>query len=295
MPASGAALREFSLGADAVLAAYAKVDRTFLETVRGTVKVVALPSAGYDAVDVVAALNTGIMVTNTPHVLHETTADTTFALMLLARRLLFPAAADLRSGRWKRSRLDEHLGLDVAGATLGLAGFGQVAQSVARRASGFGMEVLHSLSRSGSNDLSSAVTWTELLERSDIVSLHVPLTAGTKGLIGVAELGRMKPTATLINTARGPVVDTAALIQALDDGEIHSAGLDVYDIEPVRDPEHPPLRHPRVAGLPHVGSATKATRERMVDLAVENILEVLDGRPPLTLIPEMKQGRCSGR
>jgi glyoxylate reductase len=289
VPAAGEALREFAQDADAVLAAYAKVDRTFLEAVRGRVKVVALPSAGYDAVDVPAALDAGILVTNTPDVLHETTADTTFALMLLARRLLFPAAADLYSGRWKRSRLDEHLGLDVTGATLGLAGYGQIAQAVARRAAGFGMTVLHSLSRTGSTDLSSAVEWTELLERSDIVSLHVPLTAETKGLVGAPELARMKTTATLINTARGPVVDTAALLQALDDGDIHSAGLDVFDVEPIRDTEHPLLHHPRVAALPHVGSATEATRARMVDLAVDNILAVLDGRPPLTPIPEMKQ------
>lgn len=290
VPASGEALREFAQDVDAVLAAYAKVDRSFLEAARGRVKVVALPSAGYDAVDVAAALDTGIMVTNTPDVLHETTADTTFALMLLARRLLFPAAADLYSGRWKRSRLDEHLGLDITGATLGLAGYGQIAQAVARRASGFGMTVLHSLSRTGTTDISAAVEWADLLERSDIVSLHVPLTAETKGLIGAAELARMKPTATLVNTARGPVVDTGALLQALDDGVIHSAGLDVYDVEPMRDPEHPLLRHPRIAALPHVGSATEATRARMVDLAVDNILAILDGRPPLTPIREMAQG-----
>ncbi len=287
---AGESLRSFALGADAVLAAYAKVDRAFLEAVRGRAKVIALPSAGYDAVDVTAALAAGITVTNTPGVLHETTADTTFALMLLARRLLLPAVADLRAGRWERTRLDEHLGLDVTGATLGLAGFGQIAQAIARRASGFGMTVLHSLSRTGTTDLSSAVAWTELLERSDIVSVHVPLTAETKGLIGAAELGRMKSTATLINTARGPVIDTAALLQALDDGDIHSAGLDVYDVEPVQDPEHPLLCHPRIAALPHVGSATEATRARMVDLAVDNILAVLEDRPPLTPIPEMQQG-----
>lgn len=290
VPAAGEALRDLARGADAVLAPYAKVDREFLEGVRGSVRIVALPSAGYDSVDVAAALETGIIVTNAPNVLHETTADTTFALMLLARRLLFPAARDLREGRWKRARFDEHLGLDVTGATLGLVGFGQIAQAVARRASGFGMTVLHSLSRTGSTDLSTAVAWEELLERSDIVSLHVPLAAETKGLIGAAELARMKPTATLINTARGPVLDTQALLQALDEGSIHSAGLDVFDVEPVRDPEDPLLRHPRIAALPHVGSATQATRSRMVDHAVDNILAVLEGKPPLTPIPEMAQG-----
>lgn len=288
VPAAGEALRDFARDADAVLAAYAKVDREFLESVRGNVRIVALPSAGYDSVDVGAAIETGIFVTNAPNVLHETTADTTFALMLLARRLLFPAAEDLREGRWKRSRFDEHLGLDVTGATLGLVGFGQIAQAVARRATGFGMTVLHSLSRTGSTELSTAVGWEELLERSDIVSLHVPLAAETKGLIGTAELALMKPTATLINTARGPVIDTQALLQALNEGSIHSAGLDVFDVEPVRDPEDPLLHHPRIAALPHVGSATQATRASMVDHAVDNILAVLDGRPPLTPIREMQ-------
>lgn len=290
VPAAGVALRDLARGADAVLAPYAKVDREFLESVQGSVRIVALPSAGYDAVDVGAALESGVMITNAPDVLHETTADTTFALMLLARRLLFPAARDLHEGRWKRTRFDEHLGLDVTGATLGLAGYGQIAQAVARRAAGFGMTVLHSLSRTGTTDLSTAVDWRELLERSDIVSLHVPLTPETRHLIGAAELALMKPTATLINTARGPVVDTAALLRALDDREIHSAGLDVFDVEPLRDPEHPLLTHPRIAALPHVGSATEATRARMVDHAVDNILAVLDGRPPLTPIPEMRQG-----
>ncbi|MFJ6280615.1 2-hydroxyacid dehydrogenase [Arthrobacter subterraneus] len=290
VPAAGVALRDLARGADAVLAPYAKVDREFLEAVQGSVRIVALPSAGYDAVDVGAALEAGVMITNAPDVLHETTADTTFALMLLARRLLFPAARDLHEGRWKRARFDEHLGLDVTGATLGLAGYGQIAQAVARRAAGFGMTVLHSLSRTGTTDLSTAVEWRELLERSDIVSLHVPLTPETRHLIGAAELALMKPSATLINTARGPVVDTAALLRALDDGEIHSAGLDVFDVEPLRDPKHPVLTHPRIAALPHVGSATEATRARMVDHAVDNILAVLDGRPALTPIPEMKQG-----
>ncbi len=271
-----------------MLAAYAKLDRAFFEAT-DSLRIVALPNAGYDAVDVAAALDHSVMVTNTPHVLHETTADTTMALMLLARRLLIPAADDLRAGRWKRTRLDEHLGLDINGSTLGLAGFGQIGQAVARRAAGFGMTVLHSLSRTPTNALSTAVPWEELLERSDVVSLHVPLALETRGLVGTAELNRMKTTATLINTARGPVVDTAALLQALDRVEIHSAGIDVYDAEPVRDPMDPLLRHPRIAALPHVGSATQATREKMVDLAVDNILAVLAGQEPVTPVPEFSQ------
>lgn len=285
VPASGAALRAFAANADALLAAYASVDCAFLEA-SPNLKIVALPHAGFDSVDVEAAREHGVIVTNTPDVLFDTTADTTFALILVARRLLIAANGDLRSGNWRRTRFDEHLGLDVAGATLGLAGFGQIAQAVARRASGFGMTVLHSLSRSGTSELSTAVPWHELLERSDIVSLHVPLAPGTRHLISTAEFTRMKNTATLVNTARGAVVDTAALLMALDNGEIHSAGLDVFESEPLRDPSAPVLLHPRIAAFPHVGSATHATRERMADLAVDNILAVLGGKAALTPTPE---------
>ncbi|WP_051476712.1 NAD(P)-dependent oxidoreductase [Arthrobacter sp. Br18] len=287
VPASGAALRAFAANADALLAVYASVDRTFLEA-SPNLKIVALPHAGFDSVDVEAAREHGVIVTNTPDVLFDTTADTAFALILLARRLLIAANGDLRSGNWRRTRFDEHLGLDVSGATLGLAGFGQVAQAVARRATGFGMTVLHSLSRSGTTALSTAVPWHELLERSDIVSLHVPLAPETRHLISTAELSRMRNTATLINTARGAVVDTAALLTALDNGEIHSAGLDVFETEPLRDPSAPVLLHPRIAALPHVGSATHATRERMADLAVDNILAVLSGKAALTPTPETR-------
>ncbi|WP_049822630.1 2-hydroxyacid dehydrogenase [Arthrobacter sp. H41] len=285
VPASGAALRAFARDADALLAVYASVDRAFFEAA-SNLKIVALPHAGFDSVDVEAAKDRGVIVTNTPNVLFETTADTTFALILLARRLLIGANGDLRSGNWRRTRFDEHLGLDVAGATLGLAGFGQIARAVARRAEGFGMTVLHSLSRTGTNELSSAVPWHELLERSDIVSLHVPLAPETRHLIGTAELSRMRNTATLINTARGPVVDTAALLAALDSGQIHSAGLDVFETEPLRDPSAPVLLHPRIAALPHVGSATHATRERMANLAVDNILAVLSGKAALSPTPD---------
>ncbi|MBG6217738.1 glyoxylate reductase [Arthrobacter sp. CAN_A6] len=285
VPASGAALRAFAADADALLAVYASVDRAFFEAAPN-LKIVALPHAGFDSVDVEAARDSGVIVTNTPNVLFDTTADTTFALILSARRLLIGANDDLRSGNWRRTRFDEHLGLDVSGATLGLAGFGQIARAVARRAAGFGMTVLHSLSRTGTTELSSAVPWGELLERSDIVSLHVPLALETRNLIGAAELRRMKNTATLINTARGPVVDTAALLAALDSGQIHSAGLDVFDTEPLRDPSAPVLLHPRITAFPHVGSATHATREHMVNLAVDNILAVLSGKGALTPTPD---------
>ncbi len=287
---SGEILRSFAGHADGLLGSFAKVDRAFFDAA-SRLQVVALPNAGYDAIDVQAAVDHGVVVTNTPGVLHEATADIAFSLILLARRRLLFAADDLRAGNWKRTRLDEHLGLDVSGATLGLAGFGQIAQAVARRASGFRMNVLHSLSRTGTTELSTAVSWDELLERSDIVSLHVPLTPETRRLIGPAELAAMKPTATLINTARGPIVDTPALIDALDCGTLHSAGLDVYETEPLTDPSEPVLRHPLIVSLPHVGSATAATRERMVDLSVDNIISVLSGEPALTPVPECLPAR----
>ncbi|MHA7154270.1 2-hydroxyacid dehydrogenase [Arthrobacter sp. TMN-50] len=290
----GERLRKFAAHADGLLGSFARVDRAFFEAAPNLL-VVALPNAGYDAINVEAAVDHGVVITNTPGVLHETTADTAFALILLARRRLVFASDDLRAGNWKRTGLDEHLGLDVSGATLGLAGFGQIGQAVARRAAGFGMNVLHSLSRTGTNELSTAVSWDELLERSDVLSLHVPLTPETRGLIGRAELAAMKPTATLVNTARGPIVDTAALIEALDRGALHSAGLDVFETEPLRDPSEPVLRHPRIVSLPHVGSATEATREKMVDLAVANIISVLNGQPALTPVPEcVAAGRITG-
>src|SRR4051812_14059796 len=237
-------------------------------------------AVGTDNVDLDAATAAGIPVGNTPDVLTDATADLAFALLLAAARRLPAAEASVRAGDWSTFRPDAFLGHDVAGATLGVVGYGRIGSAVARRAGGFAMEVLYS-SRSGGIPLG------ELLERSDFVSLHAPLTADTRGLIGADELRRMKPTAILVNTARGELVDTAALEAALRDGQIAGAALDVTDPEPL-PADHPLLRAPNVLVVPHIGSATQTTRAKMADMAVDNLLAALDGeRMPWCANPEV--------
>jgi phosphoglycerate dehydrogenase-like enzyme len=182
--------------------------------------------------------------------------------------------------------MEDYLGLDVHGATLGLIGYGQIGQAVARRATGFGMRVFyHDPFGPAVDGLAAAVGLPRLLAESDIVSLHVPLTAATRHLIGPAEIRAMKPTATLVNTSRGGVVDEAALLRALAEGAIASAGLDVYEREPRGADVADLTGCPGLFALPHVGSATEATRAAMVDLAVDNVLDVLGGRPARTPLP----------
>ena len=281
---TGAAIRALAQGARAVLlTAGDRADAPLMDAAGPTLQLIALSSMGYDQADLAAAAQRGVVITNTPNVLAETTADLAFALILMARRGLAAASADLLAGRWTGFGMDSYLGLDVHGATLGIVGYGQIGQAVAKRAYGFGMRVLQ-VSRSGrSDELSTPVDLATLLAESDVVTLHVPLTPQTRHLIGAQELAAMKPTATLVNTARGPIVDQAALVAALQSGTLHSAGLDVFDREPLAGAELAALASvPGLVMLPHVGSATMDTRAAMVDLAVDNILAVLDGRPPLT-------------
>ncbi|WP_405552879.1 D-glycerate dehydrogenase [Streptomyces canus] len=263
-----------------------RVDAALLDAAGLGLRVVALASMGYDGVDVAAAAARGVVVTHTPEVLADTTADVAMALILMARRRL-PAATDaLRRGAWGAFRMDAFLGLDVHGATLGLIGYGQIARAVARRAAGFGMRVQHHHPRRKEDDeLSRWVPFGELLRTSDVVSVHTPLTEETKGMIGTAELALMKPTATLVNTGRGGVVDEEALLVALRRGQLHSAGLDVMTGEPRTDPSDPLFHEPHLVVLPHVGSATEATRAAMVDLAARNVTAVLHGHPAPTPIP----------
>ena len=227
-------------------------------------------AVGYDNIDLSAAAARGIPVGNTPDVLTEATADLAFALLLAAARRLPDGIDEIRAGESLTWEPAHNLGTDVYGATLGIIGFGRIGRAVARRAEGFAMEVLHTHSRSGPDEVA------DVLERSDFVSLHTPLTPETRHLIDAQALQRMKPTAILINTARGGVVDQQALRRALHDGVIGGAALDVTDPEPL-PPDDPLLTAPNLIVVPHIGSATRATRERMADLAVANLLAGLAG------------------
>jgi lactate dehydrogenase-like 2-hydroxyacid dehydrogenase len=226
-------------------------------------------AVGVDNVDVEAATARGIPVGNTPDVLTESTADLAVALMLAIARRLAEGEAFVRAGEWRTWEPGLLLGRDLHGATVGIVGYGRIGQAVGRRLEGFGCELL---TANRSADLEG------LLERSDFVTLHCPLTPATRGLIDADALRRMKPTAYLVNTARGPIVDTDALARALHAGELAGAALDVTDPEPL-PADHALLTAPNLLVVPHVGSATHATRERMADMAVDNLLAGLAGEP----------------
>jgi len=247
----------------------------------GRLRVIANVAVGYDNVDVPTAATLGIAVCNTPGVLDQTTADLAFLLILAASRLASDAERDLRAGRWQGWGISDHVGRDVHGAVLGLVGYGRIGREVARRAEGFGMEVLHH-TRRDTGFPGHVASLHELLSMADIVSLHVPLTEATHHLIGAAELEAMKPTAVLINTARGPVLDEDALADALERRTIFAAGLDVFEGEPSVNPKL--LAAPRAVLLPHIGSASVATRTRMCRLACQGACDVLAGRTPPNLV-----------
>ncbi|MFN9333394.1 MAG: 2-hydroxyacid dehydrogenase [Planctomycetota bacterium] len=240
-------------------------------------------AVGHDNIDVAAATARGRLVTNTPGVLTEATADLTWALLLAAARRVPEAERFLRDGRWQRWDVDLLCGADVSGRTLGLVGFGRIGQAVARRALGFGMRVLYA-SRSEApaaveQELrAQRVPLDLLLRQSDFVSLHVPLRDETRHLIGVEQLCQMKRTAFLINTARGPVVDERALVAALEENLIAGAGLDVFEAEPTVSPGL--LRLPNVVLLPHVGSAVTSVRSLMCALAANDCVALLTGEQP---------------
>lgn len=235
-------------------------------------------AVGYDNVDVQAAAARGIPVGHTPDVLTDATADLAFALLLAAARRLPEGIAEVSGGKALTWEPDHNLGTEVHGATLGIVGFGRIGRAAARRAHGFDMNIVHTDSNSGPQELA------ELLELADFVSLHCPLTPETRNLINAQTLDLMKPTAILINTARGGIVDQDALATALRQGAIAGAALDVTDPEPL-PVNHPLLQAPNLIVVPHIGSATRATRERMADLAVENLLAALDGRPMPHQVP----------
>ena len=238
-------------------------------------------AVGYDNIDIDAATARRIAVGNTPEVLTEATADLTFALLLAAARKLPEALASVAQGDWLTWEPGRYLGQAVQGATLGIVGMGRIGRAVARRASGFDMTVLSvggGSSDAGASTISSEVPLDTLLERSDFVSLHCPLTPSTYHLIDAGALARMRPNAILINTARGPIVDLEALQRALTAGQIAGAALDVTAPEPPK-PDDPILSAPNLIVAPHIGSATRVAREQMAELAVENLLAGLDGQP----------------
>lgn len=250
-----------------------------------SLKVVANMAVGYDNIDVAAATKRGVLVTNTPGVLTETTADLAFALMMATARRLSESERLLREGKWETWKPMEFTGQDIYGATLGIIGMGRIAAATARRALGFNMKVIyHNRRRKPEIEAALGCEYRELddlLKEADFVSLHCPLTEETRHLISERELKLMKKTAVLINTARGPVVDEEALANALRDGEIWAAGLDVYSVEPI-SLDHPLLSLPNVVALPHIGSASIATRTRMATLAAENLVAALTGKEPPT-------------
>ena len=251
------------------------------------VRILANVAVGYDNIDVPAATRKGILVTNTPDVLTDTTADLAFALLLAAARRIVEGHHYVHSGKWRRWAVDLMVGHDVHHRTLGIFGLGRIGRAVARRARGFSMRVVYHdpvrASESVERDLDAEyVSRDRLLEESDFISLHVPLSDSTRKLIGAEELRKMKRTAILVNTTRGPVVDEAALAEALSEGVIAGAGLDVFE----REPEvHPALLNLDNAVLaPHIGSASIETRLKMCMMAAENAVAALQGRRPPNLL-----------
>ena len=269
-------------------------------------RVIANVAVGYNNIDVAAANERSIIVTNTPGVLTEATADLTWALILAVTRRVVESDGFLRAGKFTGWDFDMLLGSGLTGKTIGIIGYGRIGRAVARRATGFGMGVIYCgrddiayrddpqhnttlmtrqtatspLTQSARIDGLAArrVTFNQLLEHSDIISLHVPLAATTKHLLNTAAFAKMKSSAYLINTARGPVIDETALVRALQQGQLAGAGLDVFEHEPAVTA--PLLEMPNVVLLPHIGSATTETRTAMAMLAVENAIDVLSGRNP---------------
>jgi lactate dehydrogenase-like 2-hydroxyacid dehydrogenase len=258
------------------------------------VRVISNIAVGFDNINVPAATRAGILVTNTPDVLTDTTADLAWALMLAAARRIVEAQKFLESGQWTKWRIDQLVGQDIHHRTLGVFGMGRIGQAVARRARGFSMRILYHDARRAAAEMEAGlglefVPAEQLLRESDFISLHVPLMPETRHLIGMPQLRMMKPTAILVNTSRGPVVDEAALAEALAQRVIAGAGLDVFEKEPQVHPTL--LKLDNIVLVPHIGSATVDTRRKMSMLAAENAVEALSGRrPPNLLNPEAWKG-----
>lgn len=270
-------------GADALVTLLTDiVDRAVLDAGAGRLAVVANVAAGHDNIDVATAAERDITVCTTPGILDESTAELAFALALMARRRTTDAEATLRAGGWAGWAIDGFLGHDLAGATMGIVGWGRIGRALGRRAEAFGMDVVHT-SRRPTGEPGYVADVDDLFRTADVVSLHVPLTSATRGLVTAERLRLMKPTAVLVNTARGAVVDEAALAEALHDGVVFGAGLDVFADEPAVHPRL--LDAPGAVLLPHVGSATVRTRAAMARTAATAVVDVLAGRPSPCTVP----------
>jgi glyoxylate reductase len=243
-------------------------------------KIVANVAVGYNNIDIAYARSRGVIVTNTPDVLTDSVATFTWGMILAVTRRMSEGDRLVRRGEWKGWALDFMLGSEVAGKQLGIVGLGRIGRAVAARAQAFGMRVAYTSRREADMPEAEALSLDRLLNTSDVVSLHVPLTAETHHLIDKRAFSRMKRSAYLVNTSRGPVVDEAALAWALEHHLIAGAALDVYEHEPNVHPDLIPLEN--VLLVPHLGTATTDTRTAMADLAVRNVVSVLSGKPPLT-------------
>ncbi|HEY7282541.1 MAG TPA: D-glycerate dehydrogenase [Actinomycetota bacterium] len=274
-----------------------RVDDEFLDAAGPELIIVANYAVGFDNIDVPALTKRGVMATNTPEVLTETTADTAWALLMAAARRVPEGDRFLRAGTTWIWGPEMMLGQDIHGKTLGVVGFGRIGQAVARRGQGFGMRVVyHDLYRPPEEvERSLDAEFRELdqlLAESDFISIHVALTPDTRHMFSADQFRAMKPTAVIVNTSRGPVIDEAALAAALRDGELFAAGLDVFEKEPEVDADL--LAQPNAVVIPHLGSATVETRDAMGMLAAENLISGLEGRKPPTLLnPEVWEARST--
>jgi glyoxylate reductase len=268
-----------------------RIDGALMDAAGPSLRVISQMAVGFDNIDVAAATARGIPVGNTPGVLTETTADFAFTLLMAAGRKVVEGERYVRAGRWKTWGPTLLMGQDVHGATLGLLGFGRIGQAVARRASGFDMQVLYYDPNAGADVEglygAHSASFEDVLTQADFLSIHVPLTEQTHHFIDARAFGRMKPTCILINTSRGPTVDPRALYRALKEGEIAAAALDVTEPEPISHAD-PLLSLDNCLIVPHIASSSVATRNRMASMAADNLLAGLEGRPlPNCVNPEV--------
>lgn len=270
-----------------------RVNEDLLRTA-SRLRIVANVAVGFDNIDLADCTKRGVVATNTPGVLDETTADFAWALLMAVARRLVEGDQLARSGKWTGWDLDQLVGTDVWGKTLGIVGFGRIGRALARRASGFQMKVIYHDAVRAALDVEKGFhaeyrDLDGLLAQADFVSVHVPLLPETRGLFNAARLSHMKPTAFFINTSRGLVVDEAALVQALENGKVAGAALDVFENEPSINPG---LRRPNVVLAPHIASASRETRTKMACIAAENVVALFKGqRPPNVLNPEALKTR----